>query len=212
MAKVSRAHLEARRQSILAAAAKVFSEKGFAAATMADIAQEAGISPGAIYRYFASKDELARDCWDDSAEAVKAAWLHPELVETDFVALSRATFEMVERPGAEMDTLLFLERVLTAVREQDDTLRGQHDAEVERTLEGVLYLLRREFGPALEGWDAKALAQALFSFYWGTRLMRLISPTGLSPREQFEVIHALMSAALKPAGERQGEGEAAQTD
>lgn len=205
MAKVSQAHLEARRQSILAAATKVFSQKGFAAATMADIAQEAGISPGAIYRYFASKDELARDCWDDSAEAVKAAWLHPELVETDFVELSRATFEMVDRPGSDMDTRLFLERVLTALRDEDGALLAEHQADVERTLEGVAYLLRRKFGPALEGWDVRALAQALFSFYWGTRLMRLIAPGGISPRGQFEVVQALMAQALAGGGSAEDE-------
>ena len=58
MARVSDAHLEARRLSILKAARRVFSEKGVAAATMADIAAVACCSPGAIYRYFESKEAL----------------------------------------------------------------------------------------------------------------------------------------------------------
>ena len=48
VAKVSDAHLEARRQSIVLAACRIFSRKGVESATMAEIAAEAGISPGAI--------------------------------------------------------------------------------------------------------------------------------------------------------------------
>jgi AcrR family transcriptional regulator len=39
-------------------AAKVFSEKGYQAATLEDVAQEAGSSKGGIYHYFSSKEEL----------------------------------------------------------------------------------------------------------------------------------------------------------
>ena len=47
-----------RKQQILDAALAVFSEKGFAAATTAEIAQAAGIAEGTIYNYFKSKREL----------------------------------------------------------------------------------------------------------------------------------------------------------
>jgi AcrR family transcriptional regulator len=47
-----------RKQQILDAALAVFSEKGFAAATTAEIAQTAGIAEGTIYNYFKSKREL----------------------------------------------------------------------------------------------------------------------------------------------------------
>jgi TetR/AcrR family transcriptional regulator, repressor for uid operon len=49
---------QARRERILAAAERCFIEKGFHPATMADICREAGVSPGALYIYFASKEEL----------------------------------------------------------------------------------------------------------------------------------------------------------
>jgi AcrR family transcriptional regulator len=47
-----------RKQQILEAAMAVFSEKGFAAATTAEIARAAGIAEGTIYNYFPSKREL----------------------------------------------------------------------------------------------------------------------------------------------------------
>jgi len=43
---------------IIEAAVVVFAQKGYASATVADIAARAGIGKGTIYEYFASKEEL----------------------------------------------------------------------------------------------------------------------------------------------------------
>jgi AcrR family transcriptional regulator len=47
-----------RREQILDAALAVFSDKGFTAATTAEIAKAAGVAEGSLYTYFASKREL----------------------------------------------------------------------------------------------------------------------------------------------------------
>jgi len=49
---------ERRRQQIIIAAKRVFSEKGFNKATIEDIAKEAELSPGTLYLYFKNKEEL----------------------------------------------------------------------------------------------------------------------------------------------------------
>jgi len=49
---------ERRRQQIVVAAKRVFATKGFGRATMEDIANEAELSPGTLYLYFKSKDDL----------------------------------------------------------------------------------------------------------------------------------------------------------
>lgn len=49
---------ERRRQQIIVAAKRVFTEKGFNKATMEDIANEAELSPGTLYLYFKNKEEL----------------------------------------------------------------------------------------------------------------------------------------------------------
>ena len=58
MPKVSQQHLDARRAQILDAASHCFSEKGFHSTTMKDIVRGSKLSPGAIYRYFDSKDDI----------------------------------------------------------------------------------------------------------------------------------------------------------
>lgn len=58
MPKLAPETQQARRERILCAAERCFIEKGFHPATMADICREAGVSSGALYTYFASKEEL----------------------------------------------------------------------------------------------------------------------------------------------------------
>jgi len=58
MPKVQPEYLEQRRQQILDAAAACFTRTGFHQTTMQDICTEADLSPGAVYRYFRSKDEI----------------------------------------------------------------------------------------------------------------------------------------------------------
>lgn len=56
--KVPKAYLEARRAEIIEAAFKCFMEKGFHHTTMQDIYKEANLSPGAVYNYFSSKEDI----------------------------------------------------------------------------------------------------------------------------------------------------------
>ncbi len=49
---------EKTRQDLLKAALSVFSQKGYTAATLEDVAKEAGVTRGAIYWHFGSKAEL----------------------------------------------------------------------------------------------------------------------------------------------------------
>ena len=49
---------EERSQQIIEAALKVFAEQGFHQATMDEIAEEAGLSKGALYWYFKGKDKI----------------------------------------------------------------------------------------------------------------------------------------------------------
>jgi AcrR family transcriptional regulator len=56
--KVPKAYLEARRAEILGAAFKCFMEKGFHNTTMQDIYRSTNLSPGAVYNYFSSKEDI----------------------------------------------------------------------------------------------------------------------------------------------------------
>src|SRR5512140_1833888 len=71
---------EARRLEIVRAGARVFRRSGVAAAGMREIAEEADLSPGNLYYYFAGKNELLFFCQDrtldrmlEAAEAARAS-------------------------------------------------------------------------------------------------------------------------------------------
>ena len=64
---------EARPDEILDAALAVFSEKGFAAARMEDVAKRAGLSKGAVYLYFDSKEAVFEALVRRFAETVVGA-------------------------------------------------------------------------------------------------------------------------------------------
>jgi AcrR family transcriptional regulator len=58
---------EQTRQDLLAAAKRLFLSQGFTATPMRQIAREVGITPGAIYNHYSSKEELFTAVLQDSA-------------------------------------------------------------------------------------------------------------------------------------------------
>jgi AcrR family transcriptional regulator len=65
MPKISDKKREDRRQQILGAALACFSEDGFHQTGMANIVKRSGLSHGAVYLYFRSKDDLIEALADD---------------------------------------------------------------------------------------------------------------------------------------------------
>ena len=58
MPKVSQQYRDARRDQILAAAKRCFLREGFHETSMQDLFAESGLSAGAVYRYFAGKEDV----------------------------------------------------------------------------------------------------------------------------------------------------------
>ena len=62
---------DSKRCAILKATLELVAERGFHDTPMSQVAKRSGASPGVIYHYFASKDELIRDLYKQ-VKAVKA--------------------------------------------------------------------------------------------------------------------------------------------
>ena len=84
MPKVSEEYTHLRRQEIIEAAYRCFARNGFHQTTMRDIYAEAGLSAGAIYHYFTSKEEI---------------------IEASFVFDYQRGLPMFEQAAAEPDSL-----------------------------------------------------------------------------------------------------------
>jgi AcrR family transcriptional regulator len=73
--------VEDRRDQIIEAAMRVFAQKGFTRATNKDIAREAGITPGLIYYYFESKEDLLKSIIETRSPAQLMTTLPPQAFE-----------------------------------------------------------------------------------------------------------------------------------
>ena len=73
--------VEDRRDQLIDAAMRVYSQKGFTRATNKDIAREAGITPGLIYYYFESKKALLKAIIETRSPAQLMTTLPPQALE-----------------------------------------------------------------------------------------------------------------------------------
>ncbi len=102
-----------RCSEILEAAKRIFEEKGFLNTTLQDVAQEAEISVGLIYRHFISKEDifasLALKCAikvDESIKKILNDFGNSKL-ETILQKIARAFFEFYGPYGEYFDFLLY---------------------------------------------------------------------------------------------------------
>ena len=62
----------ARRDDVRRTAARLFERRGYAATTISDIAEAAGMLPGSLYHHFASKEDIAVDLLASYSQALAA--------------------------------------------------------------------------------------------------------------------------------------------
>jgi TetR/AcrR family transcriptional regulator, transcriptional repressor of aconitase len=76
MPKVTDRYRDARRDQILSAARRCFLRDGFHATSMQDLFAESGLSSGAVYSYFASKDDVITAIAEENMRDVVAMIHH----------------------------------------------------------------------------------------------------------------------------------------
>jgi AcrR family transcriptional regulator len=157
------------RQALLAAASDRFARDGYAATTVRDIAEQAGVNVALINRYFASKEGLFEACLNDVVERTTLSTDPLDLAEVGDV-MSRHTSGVV--PGVTPEGLMLL-------------LRSSGDEATEATRIGFL----RRFGERLAtaaGWkplmgDDETLLRAQLVLAAGLGIVVLRSSAGLEP-------------------------------
>ncbi|MFC4036654.1 ScbR family autoregulator-binding transcription factor [Streptomyces polygonati] len=93
------------RRNILEAAAKVFDERGFQAATIADVTAEAEVTKGALYFHFPSKEALAEGVLreqDGQFPTPERASRLQQLVDTVMVQAYRLETDCMTRAGVRL--------------------------------------------------------------------------------------------------------------
>ena len=177
--RVTEAHLQARREQILTAAASSFAKSGLHAATMQDIATQAELSAGALYRYFGSKEEIIEAIATES-RLQNAAAFDSARQEGDTAralsALCVAFFTRLQDPDVRAS--LPVEVSLWSEAAYSDGLRKVECEGLDGSVEALQALIgagqaRGDIDPRL---DAEAVARALASTFLGLQLQVMLRP------------------------------------
>ena len=197
MAKVTQAHIDARTKDILDAASKMFVQKGVDTATMQEIAAEADLSAGAIYRYYPSKEELLRAVCGVAVEQARemfdqAAASTGSPLEA-LGNIGRSAWDDLKREECRQGIILSLETTLAAVRNPEEL--GAERGEMWTALIEMLERLIRQAQAAGEldaGVDARALAIALLACHLGTGVLAIQLEDSVDTDAVFDVVTEML--------------------
>ncbi|MEN3310505.1 MAG: TetR/AcrR family transcriptional regulator, transcriptional repressor of aconitase [Micromonosporaceae bacterium] len=199
MPKVTDAHLAARRQQIIDAARRCFVRSGFHATSMQDVIAEAGLSIGAVYRYFPSKNDLIVAIAEQvvaEIDAVLAETAEPGLRLAD--ALDRTVDTVHGQLGP--DGALRIAVQIWAQALLDPALARFAGGVYER-LRGrfvALAAAAQQAGDLPADADPRVLGAALFAMFPGYGLQHML--TGSPSPEEFKAgIRLLLPARREPA-------------
>jgi TetR/AcrR family fatty acid metabolism transcriptional regulator len=194
----TKAH-EDKRRLLLDAAVRVFARKGYHAARVGDIAEEAGVAYGLLYHYFSSKEEVLRNVFRETwraliatiesvergedtpreqlrkvAEILLRSWKRdPDLVRVLVLEVTRS-----QLLAGEMDEIVASFAVIQAIVE-----RGQADGSIRGDLDARLasYVFYGAIDELLTGWVLGRLPDSDEDLARAERTVVEIVAGGLAP-------------------------------
>jgi AcrR family transcriptional regulator len=166
MPRVIPEYKEAAKNKIIEAARKVFAKKGYHDTTMDDIAKEIGVSKGALYSYFKSKEDLLQEIslqnHQTLRDIINMACKSHDLTE----ALEEVYTQMTEKYGGNMHTNF----EIIALAAHDSKTKKIIMEDFRRDIDTVQTFLedKMNHGTMRTDVNARILAELFTSLYMGT--------------------------------------------
>ena len=151
---------EERREQILDAAVRIFSDKGFAGASMRDISREVGVTEGLLYHYFEGKDQLLYSCWKERSWR---ASLEKILAESEGIPLRDVLTAMIRDFVNTLRSNSDMVRICSNEMQHNPEMREFHTQRIEDNgnLIGDFLRGRQSLGEIRSNVDVKAPALLL---------------------------------------------------
>jgi AcrR family transcriptional regulator len=187
---------ERRRRQILDAALTCFRRSGFHQASMAEICAEAQMSPGTVYRYFASKTDLIVAIGADERAALSAKLAAMDRGLGLHAILSHLAEEMFGRFYTASEAPVSLDVMAEAVRDPTlGALLRQDFQSCRKPLQGAIAAARAkgEIDPAIDPARAARLVMAAIDGIG----MHLVVKRG-DINEAAQDFRALVNSILRP--------------
>lgn len=188
---------ERTRAHIVEVAATAFAEHGFDGISLNDVVRRSGVSKGAFYFHFSSKEELALAAFQAKQTQLigrLAAGAGPSASATEALAdmWRRRNRLLAEDPSLGCVTRLGGE--LNTRSSPGSAFAAYHEAPIEM----MAGLVRRgqEAGELRSDLDAGAVARAIFAWVVGVDTLSLLSTGGKDLEERSEEVLALLLPGL----------------
>jgi TetR/AcrR family transcriptional regulator, repressor for uid operon len=199
MPKVLPEYLELKRQEILDGAAACFARSGFHGTTMQDICSEVNLSPGAVYRYFQSKEEIIQAMCtrghEEDVVTIREAMRLDSTLKT-FDELIRIFFSGVE----DREFCALMVELISEARHNEligDSVRDGWVQIMEPLKELVVDAQGRgEMNPKL---DPAAVVRVMLGVYQGLVLQNLLQP-GMDVEGYALTVRALFNGTFWTGG------------
>lgn len=178
------------RVQLLAAAARVFAAKGYSGTKIADIVREAGLSTGAVYGRFKSKDDLLRE----AVIAQRGAFAHMDSLKGVKVAeVIRAVASLRRKELSDAEAVR-LEAFVTARREPD-VAAAVADAQAEWR-EAVQPLVDAALadGTVADGVDPEAVLYFVRTMHLGLLLQRAAGIASPDPESWDALVNRIVAS------------------
>jgi AcrR family transcriptional regulator len=198
MPKVAQAHLDARRAQILAGARDCFAGEGFHSTSMADIFAASGLSAGAVYRYFRSKEEIVGAIAEEAGQGLRAVCdevlADPSAVDPADALLRILTH--VERQAEEGGTLGIALQVW-AESLRNESLRERVGGTYRVLASACVQVCRRAWdaGALPADADPDAVGRMLFSLVPGFVVRRMVFDRSLTAQAYVADLRPLLPVA-----------------
>ena len=167
---------EKRRELILLAAQKLFSRHGISGVNMRDIAREAGVSVGFIYRYFSGQADIFLELFEAGAAEIQRQ------ISTIVGAESPRPFRELARTYVNYlhENNLFFQMMISFMLDgelSDEALERLNSA-LRRIMDEVEVIFRHENGES----NSRNLAHSFFASLHGV-MISFVNYPGRTPRE-----------------------------
>jgi TetR/AcrR family transcriptional regulator, transcriptional repressor for nem operon len=179
--RVSRVQAEENRQTVINVASRLFPERGFDGIGLKDLMEGAGLTQGAFYKQFASKEDLAAQASRRALESATLRWsaataAKPEDPLGAVIAFYLSTKHRDER----MDGCPIVALGSDAARQSSD-VKASFEAGIKTHLEILSRLIAETDDTESKGKESKHKAMAVLSTMVGAlTLSRVVNDSDLA--------------------------------
>lgn len=166
------------RERLLDAAARVFAERGYRAASVEDVAIEAGVTKGAFYWNFKSKEEVLFALLDERVDQPVQALIEHARATAGDEAITRFVSETMAGVMDQQRQMLLLTIEFWSLAARDPVLQERYVAR-QRTFRDSVADAVAAYSQATEvplAMPASQLATALVSLANGLAMERMVDP------------------------------------